>query len=250
MAARAERDKRKAGAIEKRLAATGDPRDAMRGGAFFLKLGDLDRAYPWLLKMEVLDAKRRSQIAALYTTRGQYDRSKQIIAKGLEHCPDSYDLNLALGRVYFEEGEYQQVEALLQRRVCAITEEADEETAAEAAYIYGMSLLEMGRLAEGVEYVARASETLPSAVRYKMAGIYALARADQWEALLQAAGLVVEQEKIPIDFEIRNLNDVGRLFMEMAAHFSSAGKREEIQICHNVLAHAFSADSSNQSVNL
>ena len=67
-----------------------------------------------------------------------------------------------------------------------------------------------------------------------MAGIYAFAKAMQLDMLLESAGQLVGLEKIPIDFEIKDFGDVGRLFVAIATHFSAAGKRDETRLCHKV----------------
>jgi hypothetical protein len=72
---------------------------------------------------------------------------------------------------------------------------------------------------------------------YDMAGFYSLAKADEWEALLEAAGRIVQDEQIPINFEIKDFDGVAKLCLEMARHFGASGKRVEAQMCLKVVEH-------------
>ncbi len=240
------RDQRKVPAVMKYFEIIRDPAKALEGGLFFLRLGDLDRAYPWLEKTEKMEPALSAKIARLYSMKNQHDRAKKIIKKGLEYSPESSDLILALAEVHHKQGQYNKVRNLLADRIDVIKKDLDPEAAAEASYYYGIALLEADLLAEGVEHIAYSSENNPLDTRYKIGSLYAFSKADQWEQVLEVAGQVVNEEKINIDHEIKDFSDVGLVFIELVRHFAGSNNSEEANICHKILEHIIRTRISNK----
>lgn len=229
------RDQRKVPAVMKYFESARDPAKALEGGLFFLRLGDLDRAYPWLEKTEKIEPALSAKIARLYSIKNQHDRTKKIIKKGLEYSPESSDLILALARVYHKEGQYNKVRDLLSDRIDVIKKDVDPEAAAEASYYYGIALLEADLLAEGIEHVAYASEENPLEIRYLMGSIYAFSKAGQWEDAIELAGRIVDKEAMEIDREVNDFADVALVFLELSKHFGQAGQVDEESMCRKII---------------
>ena len=67
---------------------------------------------------------------------------------------------------------------------------------------------------------------------YKIAGIYAFLKVEQWEEALNVAGRIADEEGIEISVsEVNDFVDVGQVFVEMNRHFAQAGKIEEANLC-------------------
>lgn len=229
------RDKRKVGAVRKLFASVDDPAKALEGGVFFLKLGDLDQAYGWIEKTDKPDPKLLSRIATLYMRHDQDDRAKEIIRKGLQHFPESYELNLVLSKIYYKEKKYSKVRDVLSSRIHEIRKNFDPEWAAEASYYYGIALLESDLLPEAIDSIAYASEKSPLDIRFKLAGLYTFSKADRWEEALELLQQIVHEERIRVDQEIRDFADMGLVFVELGKHFAGSGKSEEANICQKIL---------------
>jgi hypothetical protein len=88
-----------------------------------------------------------------------------------------------------------------------------------------------------VEYLADALERDPLDTRYRIGGLYALARSEQWGRFLEAAEGIINQEGITVDFEIGDFADIGRLVFMILQHLSKGGKRDESEICRRILKH-------------
>jgi glycosyltransferase involved in cell wall biosynthesis len=229
------RDQRKIPSVLKYFKSDPDPAKALEGGLFFLRLGDLDRAYTWLEKTEKMEPALSVKIAQLYSMKNQHDRAKTIIEKGLEYSPESPDLILALAGVYHKEGQYNKVRELLSDRIDLIRKDLDPEAAAEASYYYGIALLEADLLAEGIDYIAYASEENPQDTGYMTGSIYAFSKAGQWETAIELAGRIVDREGIEIDREINDFADVALVFMELTRHFGQSGRVDEESMCRKII---------------
>ena len=229
------RDQRKIPAVLKCFKSDSDPAKALEGGLFFLRLGDIDQAYPWLEKTEKVEPALSAKIARLYSMKNQHERAKKIIKKGLEYSPESSDLILALAGVCHKEGQYNKVRELLSDRIDVVRKDLDPEAAAEASYYYGIALLETDLLAEGIEHIAYSSENNPLETRYMMGSIYAFSKAGQWEDAIELAGRIVDKEGIEIDREVNDFADVALVFMELSKHFGQAGQVDEESMCRKII---------------
>jgi len=228
------RDERKIPAVGKTFDSPGDPSAILKGALFFLNLRDLDRAYAWFEKIERMDPDFMIKVARLYASQGRCDRAEAIIQKTMSNFPDSFELAAALAEVYFKDERYADVHTVLH----GIIDPDDKEmTHGSAFYHYGVSLLEMGRVAEGIPYFAGALEKDPLDTRYRIGGLYALARSEQWDQFLEASERIITQEGISIDFEIRDFADIGRLVFTILQHHAGAGKQDELRICNKILQH-------------
>jgi len=229
------RDQRKIPAVLKCFKSALDPAKALEGGLFFLRLGELGRAYPWLEKTEKMEPVLSVKIAQLYSMKNQLDLAGKIIKKGLEYSPGSSDLILALAGVYHKEGQYNKVRELLSDRIDVIKEDQGPEAAAEASYYYGIALLEADLLAEGIDHIAYASEKDPLNTGYMMGSIYAFSKAGQWETAIELAGRIVDKEGMEIDREVNDFADVSLVFMELSKHFGKAGRVDEESMCRKII---------------
>jgi hypothetical protein len=111
------------------------------------------------------------------------------------------------------------------------------EALADAFYYHGISLLETGEIAEGIPSVAAALEKEPLDARYRLGGLYALARSEQWDQFLEAAERIVRQEGIEIDFEINDFADIGRLIFMVLRHLAGENRGDAVWICKKMLAY-------------
>jgi glycosyltransferase involved in cell wall biosynthesis len=231
------RDERKMPAVGKTFDSLDDPSAILKGALFFLNLRDLDRAYAWFEKIERMDPNFMIKVARLYASQGRCDRAEAIIQKTMNNFPDSFELAAALADVYFKDERYADVHTVLHGIIDLDDKEMTRGSVADAFYHYGFSLLEMGRVAEGIPYFAGALERDPLDMRYRIGGLYALARSEQWDKFLEASERIITQEGIPIDFEIRDFADIGRLVFTILQHLSGAGKQDELRICNKILQH-------------
>lgn len=240
------RDRRKICAVAKSFSSLDDPVRRLEGGLFFLKLGDFDKAYPWLEKADAMDPRLLSKIAVLYIKRNKQDKAKALVKGGLKHFPDSLDLNLALAQIYYKEEKYNRVIDLLRNRIDDIKKDLGPESAAEASYYCGISLLEINLLAEGAEFISYASEEDPLDTKYKIGGLYVFSRADQWENTLEFASQLMSEENINIEHEIKDFSDVGLVFIKLSRHFAVLGRSEEAGTCQKILEHIIRTRISNK----
>jgi len=229
------RDQRKIPAVIRASDSMGDAARLVNGGMFFLKMGDMDSAYPWFDKIEEADPKLISQVALLYSLHGQPARAKKLVQRGLNSSPESANLTFMLAKICYGEGRYSEVRQLLSPGLERVIEDLDAESAAEAAYYSGMALLEAADLPKGAEHIALASEKDPLNTRYKMAGLLPFAEADRWQELLEFTGQVVGDEKVDIDFEVRGFGDAGLVFVKLYEHFVDAGRQEEADISQRII---------------
>jgi tetratricopeptide (TPR) repeat protein len=232
------RDERMVPAVKKSLGSAADSPAFLKGGLFFLKRGDLDQAYPWFQKVKKAEPHFVVKIAKLYTSQHRYEYAESIITKAMDHVPDSLELVMALAEVYFKDERYAEVTALLRGRIDPDdTNAVNLEALADAFYYHGISLLETGEIAEGIPSVAAALEKEPLDARYRLGGLYALARSEQWDQFLEAAERIVRQEGIEIDFEINDFADIGRLIFMVLRHLAGENRGDAVWICKKMLAY-------------
>ncbi len=232
------RDERMVPAVRKSLGSAVASPAFLKGGLFFLKRGDLDQAYPWFQNARHMEPHFAVKIAKLYTSQHRYEYAESIIQKALNQFPDSLELVVALAEVYFKDERYADVNALLRERIDPDdTNAVNLESIADAFYHNGISLLETGEIAEGIPCIAAALEKDPLDARYRIAGLYALARSEQWDQFLDAAEQIVGQEGIEIDFEIRDFADIGRLVFKVLQRLAGDKREDAVWICRKMLTY-------------
>lgn len=241
-----DRDLRKVRAVARSFDHIGDTAKFVKGGLFFLRTGDLDTANAWFERMETSDPDLLSKLAAFYVKQGRPDCAEALIRKGMRDFPELPQLLFVLAQVHYASGDYGGIRNVLAGKIDRIMKDLDQESRAQIAYYYGMACLDAGSLAEGVEHIAFASEKNPLDMKYKTAGMLALAKSDEWEEALEIAGQIVADENVPIDFEIGDFGDVGVLFVELARHFRKEHKNDEAETCHRIVRHVIGEKISNE----
>lgn len=231
---REKRDKRNIPAIAESFASISDPQKILKAGILFLRLGDLESAYPWLIKGAGVDPDLSAKIGTLYTKQNKPEMAKEILTSALRQFSDSSELILSMAGVYYREENYNEVINILTNRIEEIDKNLESEDASKAAYYHGISSLETGNLGDGIEYLAFAHEKNPDSMLFRTAGMYAFSKAEQWEEALQAAAQIAEEEEIDIPDTVNDFVDVGQLFMEMSRQLMKAGKTEEASICQKI----------------
>ncbi len=235
MEERERRDERKMPAALNAFEAIHDPQKILKGGLLFLRLGELDSAYPWLIKVCELDAKLSAKIGTLYSKQNKPEMAKEILTGALKQFPDSSELILSMAEVYYKEKNYSEVVNLIGERIEKIDKDLKLEEEAVARYYLGIASIETGDAAHGIEQLAIAHEKNPSNICYKIAGIYAFSKVGQWEEAFQVAAQIVYEEEIDIPGEVNDFVDVGQVFVEMNHYFMQAGKTEEANLCRKIV---------------
>ncbi|MCK4823082.1 glycosyltransferase, partial [bacterium] len=235
MEGREQRDKRKIPAIAKSFDSIHDPQKSLKAGVLFLRSGDLDSAFPWLKKAQEMNPELSAKIGALYSKQNKLEMAKDILAGALKQFPDSPELILSMAEVYYKEENYNEVINILANRIEAIDKNLESEDAVRAVYYHGIASLETGNLGDGIEYLAFAHEKNPANILYKIAGIYAFSKVDQWEEALQAAAQIASEEEIDIIGKVNDFVDVGQIFISLNYHFAEAGKMEEAKLCQKIV---------------
>lgn len=231
------RDERKLAAVKKSFSSLDDSQMALKGGLLFLKKGDLEQAYQWFKSVKKEDPVLLSRIAAFYTSQNLHDQAEEIINRALTYHQDFSDLHLALAKIYFKKERYIEVCDVLGKLINSGVEGMEPELVNDASFYYGIALLETGQIAGGIDFVARMLEKDPLNMMYQIGGLYALAKSDQWDEFLDVSGGIIQEEKIKIDFEIRDFSDIGHLILELFHHYIDAGKQDEAMMCQKILTH-------------
>jgi len=240
------RDERKLAAVNKSFSSIDNSLMALKGGLFSLRSEDLEHAYRWFENVGEADPVLIAKIAALYAHENFFARAEQILQRTLNYSPDSPDLHFALVKIYYKEERYAEVIDVLSKWIKDGSDNMDHKFAADTFYYYGIAVLEMGNIAEGIEHIAGAMEKEPLDLRYKVGGLYALAKSDQWDRFFEAADEIIHQEKIEIDFEINDFSDVGYLVLEILRHFAETGKQDEAAMCQKILANLVRTKMTNK----
>ena len=236
MHARQWRDERKMPAVMKSSDSINDPHKALKCGLIFLRSGNLDSAFSWLIQAVGINPGLSAKIGILYHNQNKLEMAKDIIKNAMEYFPDSPELALSIAEVYHKEERYDEVINTLYNRIEAIEKNPESEDAAKVHYLLGIASIETGDVAYGIEQLAVAHEKAPSDIRYKIGGIYAFAKMDQWEEALQVAAQIADEEGIEISIcEVNNFVDVGQVFVEINRHFAESGKTEEANLCQKIV---------------
>ncbi len=235
MEGREKRDGRKIPAIAKSFGAVYDPHKALKAGILFLRLGDLESAYPWLIKAGGVDPNLSAKIGMLYIKQNKPKMAKEILTNAIERFPESSELVLSLAGAYHREENYLEVVSLIGERIGEIDKDLTAEEAALPRYYLGIASIETGDVDYGIEQLIIAQEKNPANMCYKIAGIYAFARVEQWEEAVQVAGKIADEEKIEIPDEVNDFMDVGQIFVNFNRHFIRKGQMEEASLCRMII---------------
>lgn len=235
MEGREKRDGRKIPAITKSFGAIYDPQKALKAGILFLRLGDLESAYPWLIKAAGVDPNLSAKIGMLYSRQNKPEMAKEILTNAIARFPESSELVLSLAGAYHREENYREVVSLIGERIGKIDKDLKAEETAVARYYLGIASIETGDVAYGIEQLVIAQEKNPANMCYKIAGIYAFARVEQWEEALQTAGQIAGKEEIDIRGEVNDFVDVGQIFVDLNRHFIREGRMEEASLCRKII---------------
>jgi len=240
------RDRRKIAAVEKAFASLEWPGKAIEGGLFFLRFGDLKKAYQWFEKVGKADPKLMAKIATLYDRQNLSDCAKKIVDNALKDSPDSPELRLALAEMNFKEDRYNEVLEVLYPCVLSENEDMQSGTMGDACYYFATALLETEHIAEGINYIAQALEINPVDVRYQIGGLHAFAKAGQWEDFFEVLGQIISLEKIDKEYEINDFSDVGFLMLDLVQYFIRSEKQAEASACRRVLEYLIRASIVEQ----
>ena len=230
------RNERKLAAVKK-LNAVDDSGTALESALFFLKSGDLNEALTYFRKTKNIDPILAANIVNFYAMNNQLEGAKNIAVQALTDNSDSLELNMALAAVYFRDESYAAIYNTL--FPFAGKKEYQIPTAQKGDFLFylGVAALEKNLNTDAIEYIAQALETNFLSTRYQIAGLYAFVKSDNWEQFIGAAGEIVNQEKINIDFEIKDFSDLGRLIFKFIQHFSQKNKKEEMAMLRKIIEH-------------
>ncbi|HUS99201.1 MAG TPA: glycosyltransferase, partial [Candidatus Thermoplasmatota archaeon] len=235
MEGREWRDKRKIPAALKAFESIHDPQKALKGGLLFLRLGDFDGAFPWLIRVQEMNAELSSKIGLLYSRYDKLEMAEEILTKALKQFPKSAQLILSLSEVYHKQGKYDEVIKTLEKEIEVFNKEVKPEDEAAARYYLGIASIERGNITYGIEQLAIAHEKDLTNLRYEIAGIYAFSKVEQWEEALKVAAGIADEERIDLPDNVNDFIDVGLVFVKMSQHFVQTGKIEEANLCRKIV---------------
>lgn len=228
------RSDRKAAAVEKLFSETHDPNVFLEGALYWLHRNEFDRAYEWLMKAKAIPAQIAYKTALLYIDLGRLAAAGDILNLTGDAI-SAPELQFALARIHFLEGSF-----AASREIWSHLTDCTglpQELQAEVFYYYGLSLLETGRLQEGVDRIAKALGLAPLSTRYQTAGLLGFALCDRWELFLDAAALLMKREEISSDVHIESFVDIAKVVLLFIERFAESGDTDEIGTCHKILAH-------------
>lgn len=228
------RSVRKTAAVEKLFSETDDPNVLLEGALYWLRRNEFDRTFEWLMKAGEIPADIAGKTALLYIELGRTAEAKAIAGMAGQ-TPGTPELQFALGRIHFLEGSYAAACETWSR--LADGTEVPQDMQADAFYYYGLSLLETGRLQEGVDCIAKALELAPLSTRYQTAGLLGFALCDRWELFLEAAALLMKREEISCGIRVESFVDVAEIVLLLLERFAKSSDTDEVETCHKALSH-------------
>lgn len=232
---RKERDLRKEIAVHDAFGSISDPEIALRGIIYFLRLGKPDTAIRWLEKADMENPRLLAKIVGLCINLGRATKVAKIINKAMEKFPESMELKLSGAEIMFIDAKYEEVCNLFEYRFEVARKTLDRKDGAKASYLYGMALLEIGAIEKGVELLIDARDMNPWNTRYKMGGIYALARCGHWEGAVEAVSNLMRDEGLYFNLTIDNFADLGIVFSRLSQLFFGKNEKESADLCHKIV---------------
>jgi len=233
------RSERKLTAVKKSFVEISDQALFLEGALYFLRRGELEEAYKWLMKAGKLDSVMAYKAALLYAEQEKYQQAREIIDLAPKDSSGGPELLFALAHAHFLEDNYTEANEILAK--LAIRDDLPPELRADSFYYYGICLVEADRLPEGIGYIAKAMAIEPLRTKYQIGGLYSLARSGEWDQFLETVGLLIRREEVEIDFTIGDFADIGRLMLIFIRHFALAGKRDEVRMCNKLMEHLIRA---------
>ncbi|MGV8056582.1 MAG: glycosyltransferase [Smithellaceae bacterium] len=243
------RTERKTAAVKKEFSMLKESAAALDCMLFFLKNGNWTEALECFNKTKDVDPLLAANIVNYFASNDKLEEAKSIAIKSLSDTPDSFELNMALAAVYFKDERYTSIHNTLFPFFQERSVKIPGASKGDFLFYLGISALEKNLIAESIEYIAQALETNLLDTRYQIAGLYAFAKSDNWEQFIGAAGQIVNQEIIDIDFEIKDFSDLGRLIFKFIQYFSRKNRNEETALLRKIMAHMiFSKFINNEEI--
>ncbi len=128
------------------------------------RAADLHRQGKWLYAAQIYrqineeypdHAPAWVYLAELYISRGQYRAARDVLKNGLIECADDIRLNLTLGNVYLEEGDFDRAVA------CYRTVLNEDRGHPKALHNIGLAFARTGRNAEAIAYLTKLAYSRP-----------------------------------------------------------------------------------------
>lgn len=232
-----KRQERKIKAVDKAAASLANTKAALDCAIFYLKSNEWEKALECLRRTKGIDPVLSANIVNYYTVNGKLEEAKIIAVNALNDNSDSLELNMALAGTYFREENYAAIYNTLNPFITNPANEISSTYKGDFFFYYGISALEKNNIDEAIDYLGRALETNVLDTRYQLAGLYAFAKSNNWEQFLTAAGEIVSQENIAVDFEISDFSDLGRLVFKFIQHYSRMNKNDESAILRKIIKH-------------
>jgi glycosyltransferase involved in cell wall biosynthesis len=226
---RTSRERRKRRAVEGAFAFIDVFDIAWKGFAYFLAIGDLKAALPWLEKMKPTDERLTARIISLYAIHG-VEGLESYLERAQVRFPSSPELAVAAADYRASARRFSDVILLLKTFVDTPGAITDRTLKARSLFLYGLALLEQEDLDQGIRCIADARDADPWNTRYKAGGIYAMARARHWDGVIRALDDVLRDENITISTALDDLSDLGMALLETSRHFQETGRRDEADL--------------------
>ncbi len=232
---RRNRNLRKEMAVRSTYDSLGDPGTALKGALYFLKIDQPREALLWLQKFDLDNPLIVAKVISLYALIGKTENLETIVDKTLAQFPDSLEMILAKAELCFAELKFEDVSNILGNRMEAIKSTMESEEIARACYLLGISLIETETQDEGVSYLVEARERDMWNSRYKMGGLYALVKSEEFEVAIGAAADIMRDEKIDLSMTINDFADMGILFSKLNRYFVSEHRVEAASLCGRIV---------------
>ena len=246
MEGRERRESNKIFAIRKAPELLSDTPTALKAGILFLRRGDFEDAYPWVMNTGIVSPILANKIAGLYSKQGKPEMATVILEKACVHWPRSPEVVVSLAHAYGQLERYDKVRALLGERIEEIDRDLAPDQSSAARYQLAIASIETGDIAYGIQLLADAQEKNPSSVAHKIAGIYGLTKAEQWNDALALVGQVIDQEGIHVPEVVNDFLDVAQVFVKLYNHFNELTKSAEAGLCRRILEGIIATKMSTQ----
>ncbi|HOG16789.1 MAG TPA: glycosyltransferase [Syntrophales bacterium] len=230
---RPRRERRKDAAVRAAFSFTDVLDIAWKGFVHFLAAGDLASALPWLERCNLEDVKFAARIVSLYALY-EVAGLDFFLQRMLDRFPSSVELQVAAADYRTAQCRHGDVVSLLEPLLEAEELGRDRQQSARARFLDGLSLLETGDLENGVCRIADARDLDPWNLRYKIGGIYALAKAGHWEGVARAVEDVGAAAGVPGTPSLSDFSGLALRLIEISRHFLETGKRRECSLLQKV----------------
>ncbi|TSA52861.1 MAG: glycosyltransferase [Planctomycetaceae bacterium] len=241
-----KRARRKMSAVRASFSSISESKKALKGFTYFLKLGELDTALSWLEKIEIEDPILLGKIAEYYVSTGKIPAIiTELVRKGLKMFPDSIELILSNAEINLTNNRYEDIYAL-ESYIEIIKAKNNRADFARASYLYGMALVGMGNMEEGIKHLSNARNEDPWNIRYKVGAIYVLAKCGEWEKAIDSVIELSKDEGVEVELTINDFADVGVVFGKLGLHFLEKNLMEAVDLCNEILEFIIQTKISNK----